>query len=217
MSKGSSESVRAQACVTTGGSGYEALDGSPRPEVLTLLARGRRIELWGREAITPCVVVGLLRWRITTHPSKRVSLPRSATLQRGGKGPSGPCHMEMEKWASSLCSRRVLNRRGTEEWDARGACKQMVEPEQRHGVTLTIWEGFRIPCEIFVRVCEMPWWIFFFRVFLLPRIFKDMPNYFEVPTKIDHQKPKLNQTKMKLKQEIKIKTSNNTRKISNKK
>ena len=45
MSKGSSESVRARACVTTGGSGYEALDGSPRPEVLTLLARGRRIEL----------------------------------------------------------------------------------------------------------------------------------------------------------------------------
>ena len=46
---------------------------------------------------------------------------------------------------------------------------------------------------------------------------KDTPNYFEVPPIIDHQKPKLNQTKIKLKREIKIKTSNNTRKLLNKK
>ena len=44
-----------------------------------------------------------------------------------------------------------------------------------------------------------------------------MPNCFEVPPEIDHKKPKLNQTKMKLKREIKIKTSYNTRKLSNKK
>ena len=45
MSEGSSEFARARACVTTGGSGYEALDDSPGPEVLAFLAGGRRIEL----------------------------------------------------------------------------------------------------------------------------------------------------------------------------
>ena len=54
-------------------------------------------------------------------------------------------------------------------------------------------------------------------VFPLRRIFKDTPNYFEVPPAIDHKKPKLNQTKIKLKREIKIKTINNTGKLSNKK
>ena len=45
MSEGSSESTGARACVETGGSGYEALDDSPGPEVLALLAGRRRIEL----------------------------------------------------------------------------------------------------------------------------------------------------------------------------
>ena len=40
---------------------------------------------------------------------------------------------------------------------------------------------------------------FFFRVFPMPRIFKDIPNCFEVPPEIDNKKPKLNQTKIKLK------------------
>ena len=45
MSKGSLESVGARACVATGGSGCEALDDSPRSEVLALLAGGHRTEL----------------------------------------------------------------------------------------------------------------------------------------------------------------------------
>ena len=52
MSEGSSESV--------GGSGYEALDDSPRPEVLALLAGRRCIELSGHEVVAPGVVGGLL-------------------------------------------------------------------------------------------------------------------------------------------------------------
>ena len=52
MSEGSSESAR--------GLGYEALDDSPRPEVLALLAGGRCIELSGREVVAPGVVGGLL-------------------------------------------------------------------------------------------------------------------------------------------------------------
>ena len=40
---------------------------------------------------------------------------------------------------------------------------------------------------------------------------------FEIPPAIDHQKPKLNQTKIKLKQEIIIKTSNNIGKLLNQK
>ena len=45
MSEGSSESTGARACVETGGSGCEALDDSPRSEVLALLAGGHRTEL----------------------------------------------------------------------------------------------------------------------------------------------------------------------------
>ena len=45
MSEGSSEFARARACVATGGSGCEALDDSPRSEVLALLAGGHRTEL----------------------------------------------------------------------------------------------------------------------------------------------------------------------------
>ena len=45
MSEGSSESAGARACVATEGSGCEALNDSPRPEVLALLAGGRRTEL----------------------------------------------------------------------------------------------------------------------------------------------------------------------------
>ena len=53
---------------------------------------------------------------------------------------------------------------------------------------------------------------FFFLVFPLPRIFKD-----PTPLQLIIKKPKLNQTKIKLKREIKIKTSNNIGKLSNKK
>ena len=52
MSKGNSEFV--------GGSGCEALDDSLGPEVLALLAGGRRNELSGREVVAPGVVGGLL-------------------------------------------------------------------------------------------------------------------------------------------------------------
>ena len=60
MSKGSSESTGAQACVAIGGSGCEALDDSLGPEVLALLVGGRHTELSGREVVTPGVVGGLL-------------------------------------------------------------------------------------------------------------------------------------------------------------
>ena len=50
MLEGSSESAR--------GLGYEALDDSPRPEVLALLAGGRCIELSGREVVALGVVGG---------------------------------------------------------------------------------------------------------------------------------------------------------------
>ena len=50
-------------------------------------------------------------------------------------------------------------------------------------------------------------------VFPLPRIFKDTPNCSEVSPTIDHKKPKLNQTKIKLKWKIKIKTTNNMGKL----
>ena len=40
---------------------------------------------------------------------------------------------------------------------------------------------------------------------------------FEIPSTIDHQKPKLNQTKIKLKRKIKNKTSNNIGKLLNQK
>ena len=49
-SNGTSESAR----------GSEALDDSPGPEVLALLAEGRRTELSGREVVVPRVVGGLL-------------------------------------------------------------------------------------------------------------------------------------------------------------
>ena len=51
MSKGSSESL--------GGSSCEALDDSPGPKVLALLAGERCIELSGYEVVTPGVVGGL--------------------------------------------------------------------------------------------------------------------------------------------------------------
>ena len=60
VSEGSSKSERTRACVAIGGSGCGALDDSPRPEVLTFLAGGRRIALSGREVVTPGVVGGLL-------------------------------------------------------------------------------------------------------------------------------------------------------------
>ena len=52
ISEGSSVSAR--------GSGCETLDDSPGLEVLALLARGRRNELSGCEAVIPGVVVALL-------------------------------------------------------------------------------------------------------------------------------------------------------------
>ena len=45
---------------SVGGSGCEALDDSPGPEVLALLVGGCRIELSGREVVTLGVVGGLL-------------------------------------------------------------------------------------------------------------------------------------------------------------
>ena len=45
MLERNSESTGARACVATGGSGCEALDDSPGPEVLALLAGGRHTEL----------------------------------------------------------------------------------------------------------------------------------------------------------------------------
>ena len=45
---------------SAGGSGCEALDDSPRPEVLAILAGGRCTELSGCEVVTPGVVGGLL-------------------------------------------------------------------------------------------------------------------------------------------------------------
>ena len=60
---------------------------------------------------------GILRWRITRHPSRGGSLPQSATLRRGNKGPLVPCHMEMEKWASGPCSK------GGVEWEKDGGVR----------------------------------------------------------------------------------------------
>ena len=45
MLEGSSEFAGARACVTTRGSGCEALDDSPGPEFLALLVGERRTEL----------------------------------------------------------------------------------------------------------------------------------------------------------------------------
>ena len=45
MLEGSSKSIGARACVAIGGSDCEALDDSPRLEVLALLAGGHRTEL----------------------------------------------------------------------------------------------------------------------------------------------------------------------------
>ena len=59
MSKRSSESAGALACVATGGSGCGALDDSSEPKVLALLVGGRRTELSGHEVIAPSVVGGL--------------------------------------------------------------------------------------------------------------------------------------------------------------
>ena len=67
MSEGSSESAGARACVVTGDLGCRALDDSLGLEVPALLAGGHRIELSGREVVTPGVVgsllVSYLRWR----------------------------------------------------------------------------------------------------------------------------------------------------------
>ena len=52
MSVGTSES--------TGGSSCEALDDSPRPEILALLVEGYCTELSGREVVGPSMVGGLL-------------------------------------------------------------------------------------------------------------------------------------------------------------
>ena len=60
VSEGILESAGARACVATRGSGCGALDDSPRPEVLTLLAGGRRTALSGCEVVAPGVVGGLL-------------------------------------------------------------------------------------------------------------------------------------------------------------
>ena len=60
ITEGNSEFAGAQACVAIGGSGCEALDDSLGPEILAFLAGGRRTELWGCEAVAPCVVDGLL-------------------------------------------------------------------------------------------------------------------------------------------------------------
>ena len=42
------------------GSGYEALDDSPRPKVLALLARGYRTKILKGKVVAPGVVGGLL-------------------------------------------------------------------------------------------------------------------------------------------------------------
>ena len=60
ISKGNSESAGARACVVIGGLGCEALDDSPKPEVLALLAGRRRTKLLGHEVVAPGVVGGLL-------------------------------------------------------------------------------------------------------------------------------------------------------------
>ena len=57
MSEGSLESARALA---TGGSGCGALDDSPGPKVLALLAGGRHTELSGHEVVASGIVGGLL-------------------------------------------------------------------------------------------------------------------------------------------------------------
>ena len=45
---------------STGGLGYEALDDSLGPEVLTLLAGRHRTKFSGLEVVAPCVVGGVL-------------------------------------------------------------------------------------------------------------------------------------------------------------
>ena len=69
---------------------------------------------------------------------------------------------------------------------------------------------FCMSCEVLTCPTKFSQGVRIALVFPLPRIFKDSPNRFEVLPAIDHKKPKLNQTKIKLKREIKIKTSNNT-------
>ena len=150
MSEGSSEFARARACVATGGSGCEALDDSLGPEVLAFLVGGHSIELWGCEVVTLCVVAGLLvsylrwgaedeglvgtppsewgicgaggllGWRIMRHLSREGSLPWSATLRRAARAPR-VCAIWKWRNGSRVHARRgVSNRRGTEEWDAKG-------------------------------------------------------------------------------------------------
>ena len=81
--------------------------------------------------------------------SRRGSLLWSATLQRGTKGPSGPCHMEMEKWALGQCFKRGVKwerDRGV-RCEGRGACEQRVDTvkmsqgggEIRNGRVLAKW------------------------------------------------------------------------------
>ena len=60
MSEGSLEFAGAQARVATGGSGCEAIDDSPRPEVLSLLAEGCRTKFSRCEIVAPGVVGGIL-------------------------------------------------------------------------------------------------------------------------------------------------------------
>ena len=56
---------------------------------------------------------------------------------KGSKGPSGLCHMEMEKWVSGPCSKGGVKWERDEGVRCKGgACEQKVELEQRHGVTL---------------------------------------------------------------------------------
>ena len=60
MLEGSLESTGAQAGIATWGSGYEALDDSSGPEVLALLAGGRRTELIECDKFASNVVAALL-------------------------------------------------------------------------------------------------------------------------------------------------------------
>ena len=68
-----------------------------------------------------------LRWRISRHPSKVGSLPRSTTRWRGGKGSSGPFHVGNGRWALAPYS---TGARSATLWsEMRGAGCQMERDE----------------------------------------------------------------------------------------
>ena len=91
MPEGHWESIGAR------GSGWEGLDDSPGPEVLTLLVGVRRIELLGREEVAPGVVGGLhvlyLCWG---------GLEGTPPLEDGMVGASGA--WDVESWGEEALS-----------------------------------------------------------------------------------------------------------------